>query len=51
MMTDLVMKYVAPDGKRPDLDKVVSNKFAGGVKLTVAEWSGLHHRSRTSPSF
>jgi NitT/TauT family transport system substrate-binding protein len=41
VMTDLVMKYVAPDGKRPDLDKVVSNKFAGGVKLTDAEWSGL----------
>src|SRR5580692_6837582 len=40
-MTDLVMKFVAPDGKRPDLDKVVSNKFAGGVKLTDAEWSGL----------
>jgi NitT/TauT family transport system substrate-binding protein len=40
-MTDLVMKYVAPDGKRPDLDKVVSNKFAGGVKLTDAEWSSL----------
>jgi NitT/TauT family transport system substrate-binding protein len=40
-MTDLVMKYVAPDGKRPDLDKVVSNKFAGGVKLTDAEWGGL----------
>ena len=40
-MTDLVMKYVAPDGKRPDLDKVVSNKFAGGVKLTDAEWNSL----------
>jgi ABC-type nitrate/sulfonate/bicarbonate transport system substrate-binding protein len=40
-MTDLVMKYVAPDGKRPDLEKVVSNKFAGGVKLTDAEWSGV----------
>jgi NitT/TauT family transport system substrate-binding protein len=40
-MTDLVMKYVAPNGKRPDLDKVVSNKFAGGVKLTDAEWSSL----------
>ncbi len=40
-MTDLVMKYVAPDGKRPDLDKVVSNKFAGSVKLTDAEWNGL----------
>ena len=40
-MTDLVMKYVAPDGKRPNLDQVVSNKFAGGVKLTDAEWSSL----------
>ncbi len=40
-MIDLVMKYVAPDGKRPDIEKVVSNKFAGGVKLTDAEWSGL----------
>ena len=40
-MTDLVMKYVAPDGKRPDLDKVVSNKFAGGVKMTDAEWNSL----------
>jgi NitT/TauT family transport system substrate-binding protein len=40
-MTDLVMKYVAPDGKRPDLEKVVSNRFAGSVKLTEAEWSGV----------
>jgi NitT/TauT family transport system substrate-binding protein len=37
-MMDLVMKYVAPEGKRPDLEKVVSNKYAGGVKLTDAEW-------------
>jgi hypothetical protein len=35
------MKFVAPDGKRPDLDKAVSNKFAGPVKLTEAEWSGV----------
>jgi NitT/TauT family transport system substrate-binding protein len=40
-MIDLVMKYVAPDGKQPDLEQVVSNKFAGGVKLTDAEWSGV----------
>jgi ABC-type nitrate/sulfonate/bicarbonate transport system substrate-binding protein len=40
-MTDLVMKYVAPDGKRPDLEKVVSNKFAGTVNLTDTEWSGV----------
>jgi hypothetical protein len=32
------MKYVAPDGKRPALQKVVTNKYAGGVKLTEAEW-------------
>ena len=40
-MTDLVMKYVAPDGKRPDLDKTVSNDFAGPVKLSDSEWSGV----------
>ncbi len=40
-MTDLVMKYVAPDGKRPDLEKVVSNKFAGAVNLTEKGWSGV----------
>jgi hypothetical protein len=38
IMMDLVMKYVAPQGKRPDLEKAVSNKFAGNVKLTAAEW-------------
>jgi NitT/TauT family transport system substrate-binding protein len=40
-MTDLVMKYVAPGGKRPELEKVVSNKFAGGVKLTDGEWRSI----------
>ena len=40
-MMDLVMKYVAPDGKRPDLQKVVSNKYAGNVKLTEAEWASI----------
>jgi NitT/TauT family transport system substrate-binding protein len=40
-MADLVMKYVAPDGKRPDLDKAVSNRFAGPVKLSDAEWNGV----------
>jgi NitT/TauT family transport system substrate-binding protein len=41
MMTDLVMKYVAPDGKRPDFDRTVSNKFAGNVYLTDIEWNGV----------
>ena len=48
-MMDLVMKYVAPDGKRPDLQKVVSNKFAGGVKLTEAEWGRSRPLCRTCP--
>ncbi len=38
IMMDLVMKYVAPDGKQPDMQRVVSNKYAGSVKLTEAEW-------------
>jgi NitT/TauT family transport system substrate-binding protein len=41
-MLDLVMKYVAPDGKRPDFGKAVSNKFAGQVSLTDTEWSGVN---------
>jgi NitT/TauT family transport system substrate-binding protein len=38
-MTDLVMKYVAkPEDKRPDVASMMTNKFAGGIKLTDAEW-------------
>jgi NitT/TauT family transport system substrate-binding protein len=38
-MTDLVMKYIAgPGDKRPDVAKMMTNKFAGSVKLTDAEW-------------
>ena len=41
VMIDLVMKYVTPNGKRPDAEQVISNKFAGEVTLTPAEWEGL----------
>jgi NitT/TauT family transport system substrate-binding protein len=41
MMLDLVMKYVAPDGTRPDLEKIVTNKYAGGTTLTPSEWAGV----------
>jgi ABC-type nitrate/sulfonate/bicarbonate transport system substrate-binding protein len=38
-MTDLVMKYIAnPGEKRPDVASMMTNKFAGTVKLTDAEW-------------
>jgi ABC-type nitrate/sulfonate/bicarbonate transport system substrate-binding protein len=39
-MTDLVMKYVAKEGeKRPTVDEMVTNKFAGQIKLSDAEWA------------
>ena len=41
VMIDLVMKYVAPNGKRPDAEEIISNKYAGDVTLTPAEWEDL----------
>lgn len=40
-MIDLVMKYVAPNGKRPNAEQIVSNKYTGDVTLTPAEWESL----------
>jgi NitT/TauT family transport system substrate-binding protein len=38
-MTDLVMKYVAkPEDKRPEVASIMTNKFAGGLKLSDSEW-------------
>jgi ABC-type nitrate/sulfonate/bicarbonate transport system substrate-binding protein len=37
---DLVMKYLAkPGDKRPDLASMMTNRFAGQIKFTDAEWS------------
>lgn len=39
-MIDLIMKYLAPpDAKRPDVNSVVSNEFAGNIKLSAADWA------------
>ena len=41
-MTDLVMEFSAPpDARRPDPETIISNRFAGRVKLSGAEWEGL----------
>jgi hypothetical protein len=33
------MKFLAkPDDKRPDIDSMMTNRFAGAIKLTSAEW-------------
>ena len=38
-MTDLVMQYNSgPDLKRPSVDSWYTNRFAGNIKLTPAQW-------------
>ena len=39
VMADSVMKYIARDtDKRPTVADIMTNRFAGGVKLSAAEW-------------
>jgi NitT/TauT family transport system substrate-binding protein len=46
-MTDLVMKYIAkPEDKRPDVDAMMTNKFAGTIKFTDAEWDQAQKNSQ-----
>ena len=46
-MTDLVMKYLANEGDpRPAIDKTMTNQFAGGVKLTEAEWAAAQKNAQ-----
>jgi ABC-type nitrate/sulfonate/bicarbonate transport system substrate-binding protein len=38
-MTDMVMQYLAnPGDTRPDITKLMTDQFVGGVKLTPGEW-------------
>lgn len=47
-MTDLVMEFGAPsDAKRPVTEAIITNRFAGKVKLTAAEWEA--QRARLAP--
>jgi hypothetical protein len=39
VMTDLVMKYIAREtDKRPSVADMMTNRFAGTIALTPAEW-------------
>jgi NitT/TauT family transport system substrate-binding protein len=39
-ITDVVMQYLAnPGDTRPDVAKLMTNQFAGGVKLSADEWA------------
>jgi ABC-type nitrate/sulfonate/bicarbonate transport system substrate-binding protein len=45
-MTDLVMKYVAkPEDKRPDVAGMMTDKFAGGMKVSDGEWNEMQKNS------
>ena len=42
---DIVMNYLAEKtDKRPDLDKLYTNRFVGGVKLSDADWTAAEQR-------
>ncbi len=43
--TDLVMEYLASPGmKRPEPETLFTNRFAGKIKLTEADWAKIHER-------
>jgi NitT/TauT family transport system substrate-binding protein len=44
-VTDLVMEYLAsPAMKRPTLETMFTNRFAGKIKLDGSEWARIHER-------
>jgi NitT/TauT family transport system substrate-binding protein len=44
-MTELVAKYATPPGtERPDSDALFTNRFAGAVKLSTADWDAAQKR-------
>ncbi len=51
-MIDLTMEYVVKDGsKRPARDALMTNRFAGGVKLSDTEWQQAVTSSREFAKF
>jgi NitT/TauT family transport system substrate-binding protein len=43
--TDLVMQYLnSPGMQRPQPDALFTNRFAGNIKLTEADWAGVRQR-------
>jgi NitT/TauT family transport system substrate-binding protein len=47
-MTDLVMEFGgAEGGRRPETETIISNRFAGKVKLSAEEWAAV--RARLAP--
>jgi hypothetical protein len=41
------MEFSVQDGRRPATDQLYTNRFAGNIKLTAAEWDAA--RARKAP--
>lgn len=49
---DLVMKYLArPGDQRPELAKIMTNRFAGEIKITSAEWQQIEKSAQEFHSY
>jgi hypothetical protein len=46
-MIETVMEFSVQDGRRPATDQLYTNRFAGNIKLTAAEWDAA--RARKAP--
>jgi NitT/TauT family transport system substrate-binding protein len=46
-MIDVVMEFSVQDGRRPVTDQLYTNRFAGNIKLSAAEWQAV--RGRMTP--
>ena len=44
-MIGTVMEFSVPDGRRPVADQLYTNRFAGRVKLSEAEWAEVRTRN------
>ena len=50
--TDLVMQYLAkPGDKRPAITGMMTNRFAGHLKFTTAEWAAVQKNASTYGSY
>jgi hypothetical protein len=46
-MIETVMEFSVQDGRRPVTDQLYTNRFAGNIKLSAADWQTV--RARNAP--
>jgi ABC-type nitrate/sulfonate/bicarbonate transport system substrate-binding protein len=50
-MNDLVATYLTKSGKKPDVDELFTNRFAGQMKLTEAQWADARRKNEEFAKF